>query len=612
MTPRLAVHILLLSVCVVGSGCAASGLSRARQADALHDYDAAVAQYSKVLRDHPDNRDAQLGLQRAKLRASEAHLARGRRLFAVGRYADAALELQIASDLNPTNGDAERDLRAARLAVREQLAAPPEGRTALEALLARARGLPAEGHALPDMKLPGEVVTGAQATSRQIYLAIARLANLSVLFDQGFIDAPAPASLLSADLTIEAALDAVARSTRTFYQVSGPGTITVVSDTPAKRREYTEESEQVFFVQNADLKETVDALRIVNDIRSISQISGINAILVRDTPERLEVAARMIDAFDKARAEIVVDVEILEVDRTKLMDYGLQIASPPASAGGVPIGVSGIAAIDETGLTLENLGNLTRANVLLAGVPALYYRLLKTDTNTRTLANTNVRVSDGVTARTEFGERIPTPNATIGAIAAGGVGTVPITQYTYQNVGVNIAITPRVHPNDEVSLGLDIELSNVQGTGFGGLPTFGSRRVATTLRLKDAETNILAGLIREDERFVRDGMPGLSDVPGLSRLFTRNRREATETDVVIMLTPHIVRTLQLTEADLRPLKLPREGSTGAFIDLPPSLPAPPIRDPGLPGGGLDPVEPAPSTAPPSPIQPSPAPPVIIR
>ena len=409
-------------------GCATErGLSRARQADDLRDYDAAVAQYAKVVREHPDNREAQLGLQRAKLRASDAHLARGRRLVAVGKFEDAVLELQIASDLNPTSGDAERDLRAARMALRAKLAAPPEGKTALETMLARTDALSATGYELPHVKLPAQVATGSQATSRQLYLAIARLTNLSVVFDPAFADAPAPVTLLN-DMTVEQALDAIARSTRTFYQVTGPATITVVPDTPAKRREYTEEAERVFFVQNADLKETIDALRTVSDIRSISPITGVNAILVRDTPQRLEVASRFLSAFDKARPELVVDVEILEVDRTKLMEYGLQIASP-ASDGTQSPGIDGSAAIDESGLTVQGLASLSRSDILLSGVPALYYRLLKTDTNTRTLANPHLRMSDGVTATAAFGERIPTPNATIGAVATGGVGTIPITQY---------------------------------------------------------------------------------------------------------------------------------------------------------------------------------------
>src|SRR5206468_10551300 len=118
-----------------------------------------------------------------------------------------------------------------------------------------------------------QVTPGRQATSREVYLAIGRIANLSVIFDPAFRETPAPVSLLS-DLTVKQALDAVARSTSTFYQVTAPNTITVVPDTPAKRREYTEEAERIFIIQNVDLKETLDAFRVVSDIRSISQITG--------------------------------------------------------------------------------------------------------------------------------------------------------------------------------------------------------------------------------------------------------------------------------------------------------------------------------------------------
>jgi general secretion pathway protein D len=571
---RFAAALILASAVTALSGCAMNrDLTRARQADELRDYDTAVAQYAKVVREHPTNQNARLALERAKLRASDAHLARGRRYLAIGRYDDAALELQIATDLNPTNGDVERDLRAARAAVRARLAAPPEGTTALEGVLTRGRDLAVAGHTLPDMKLPGQVSTGSQATSRQLYLAIAAMANLSVIFDAGFPDGPAPVALLN-DMTVRQALDAVARTTRTFYQVTGPNTITVVPDTPAKRLEYTEEAEQVFFVRNANIKETLDALRAVSDLRSIAPISGINAILARDTPARLRAAAAFLRAFDKAPAELVVDVEILEIDRTRLMEYGIQLASPPSDPSQPLSGLNGVAAIDETNLTAQSVRSLTRSNVLLSGIPALYYRLLKTDTNTRTLANPHLRMSDGIMATASFGEEIPTPNTTVGAIAAGGVNTVPITQFTYKKVGVNIAITPRVHPSDDVSLLLNIELSNFLGTGFGGLPTFGSRIVTTTLRLKDGETNILGGLIRDDERYVKDGIPGLSDVPGLRHLFTKSRKEATETDVVVMITPHIVRGLAITEEDLRPVSLSREGGGGAMM-----APLPPPENP---------------------------------
>src|SRR6185295_18625718 len=127
--------------------------------------------------------------------------------------------------------------------------------------------------------------------------------------------------------------------------------------------------------------------------------------------------------------------------------------------------------------------------------------------------------------------------------------------YNYENIGVNIDITPRTHHDDEVSLALKVEVSSISGTGFGGLPTFGNREISTVIRLRDGETNLLAGLIRDDERRVLEGVPGLSDLPVLGKIFAHTRRETQETDIVLTLTPHIIRVLDLTEADLRPFRV---------------------------------------------------------
>ena len=332
-------------------------------------------------------------------------------------------------------------------------------------------------------------------------------------------------------------------------------------------------------MRNADLKETMDALRVVGDLRQMSPITGTNAITVRDTPERLAAIGRFITTFDKARPELVVDVEILEVDRTKLLEYGLQIASP-----GSP-GIDGAADINRQGLTLQNLRNLSASDVIVTGVPALYYRLLKSDSNTRTLANPHIRMTDGTKALANFGEDVPVPVTTIVPIVQTGPNIQPQTTYSYKTIGVNIEMTPRTHSNDDITIALNIQLSSQTGvSGFGGLPTFGTRNVLTTIRLKDGETNLLAGLIRDDERYVKDGIPGLSDIPGLSHIFTHDRKEATQTDVVLMLTPHIIRVLDLTDDDLRPLRVPREGSGPALIEGAPVQPPPIIR-----GGGAGPV-----------------------
>jgi tetratricopeptide (TPR) repeat protein len=567
---------LLLVLAVAASGCAAHALRQAKLADDLRDYDVAVANYMKVLRSRPNNLEALQGLERAKLRASDAHLLQGRRLAGQGRTQDAVLELQIAVELNPANTAAEKELRAARARVRAELAAPAEGPTPLEALLARAREFQPAGTELPDVKLPSEIATGAGVTNRTLYQMLARLGNLSVVFDADFQETPAQPALLSG-MTLAQALDAVGKATSTFATVTSPGTITVAPDNATKRREYTDDVLGLLVVQNADMKETMDALRTVADMRSIAPVTGLNMITVRDTPERYRAAARLLAAFDKARPQVVVDVEVIEVDRAKLREYSLQIASPGSA------GVDGQMDLNREGLTLRDLRSLGTADILTTNIPALYYRLIKTDTRTRTLANPHISMVDGTTGVANFGQDVPVRRTVISPITQGGINIQPQTTFEYRTIGVNISITPRTHPNDEVTLVLGVELSSIAGASVDG-PTFGKRNVTTTIRLRDGETNILAGLIRDDERTAREAIPGLGDIPVLGHMFGRTRREVQQTDVVIMLTPRIVRGLAVTEEDLRPFRVPKDGSGG--LEGPSLAPPPPPRIGG--GGGVPP------------------------
>jgi general secretion pathway protein D len=568
----------LLFAVLASTGCASSALRQAREADRLQEYDLAVARYTRALREKPNDAEARQGLDVAKIRASQEHLVRGRRLASQGRWDDALVELQIAAELNPSNADAARELQQARVQLRESLSAGSPAPTSLQALLERSYDLTPVTPALPDVTLPSDVQTGPQSGARAVFLLIAKLTGLSVTFDPDFADVPAPLSL-QRGTSVRAALDAVALATNSFYQVTAPATILAIPDTPSARREYTHDVVRQFTVQNADLKETIEALRIVADARYVAPITGTNTILVRDTADRMPVIGRFLAAFDKARPEIVVNVEVMEVDRNRLQDYGLQLASPGSS------GIDGTASINREGMSLDSLRSLGPADVLLTNIPALYYRLLKTDLRTRILANPHIRITDGHTGTANWGQQVPVPTLRVAPITQGGIDIQPQTQFEYRSIGVNIGITPRTHPNDDVTLALDVELSTLGLPGFDGLPTFGSRHVKTAIRLRDGETNILAGLIREDERTDRQNIPGVGDIPVLGHLFGRTRREAQQTDVVIMLTPHIVRALDLTEGDLRPLALPRDGAGGIMLG-PASAPIVP-RDP-LPPAGQEP------------------------
>jgi general secretion pathway protein D len=579
---------LPVALAIALSGCATSSPSHlGREAEFNQDYDRAVVEYTKALRLKPDDADARAGLERTRVRASEVHLQRARRLSNLGKLDEALVEYGMAADLNPTSSVIDDELRSTRNKLRVRVAVSREGKTELQTLIDRTRNLPPPGLDLPQNARMPASLSFRDASSRDVFMAIARFAGISLIFDSTFRESPVTVDLRNASL--DDALTTVSGATRTFFRVTSPQTIVIVPDTPAKRREYEEEIVRTFYLSNADLKETMDLLRLILDARRISPISATNAITVKDTPEHISAAARVITAIDKARPEVVIDVELLEIDRTKLLEYGLQIASPgsPGLNGAVTIAPGGTPA--DT-ITLQALKNLSQSDILLTNLPGIYYRLLKTDTNTRALANPQLRTSEGITATARFGDRVPVPVTTFAPIATGGTPQQPITSFQYENVGVNIDITPRTHHDDDVTLQLNIAITSISGTGYGGLPTFGNREIKTVIRLRDGETSLLAGLIRDDERRTLDGIPGLSDLPLVGHLFSHSGRQTEQSDIVLTLTPHIVRVLDLNESDLRPFKVGRESVTP--VELPVPIPA-------LPPEPAAPAPPQPATPPPS-------------
>ncbi len=553
------------------------------------DFDLAVVEYTRVLQEHPGDRDAQLALDRAKMRAAEAHYAEGRRLSRLSQWEAALAEYQIAHDLNPTVGDVVRELRDTRHKVRTKLAAREEGQTELEALIDRTRDAAPPGLDVPrGIALPDSVVF-RESSARDVFSALGQFGGVNVIFDPAFRD-----SIISVDLrstTFDTALASVAASTQNFFRVTAPRTVTIIPDTPAKRREYEEEIVRTFYLSNANVAETIDLLRLVIDLRRLAPVTATNAISIKDTPERIEAAAKLLKAIDKARAEVVIEVRLLEADRQTLREYGLQFASPGT------LGLDTVLGIDQSaGLSLDDVRGLSGSDVFVANLPSLFVRLLESNSNTRVLANPHLRTSDGVTATAAFGEEVPVPVTTFTPFAAGGVSQQPITSFNYRNIGVNIDITPRIHHNDEVSLDLSVKISNISGTGFGDLPQFGNREITTSIRLMDGETSILAGLIRDDEREVLEGIPGLSSIPMLGRLFGRSKTETQETDIVLTLTPHILRVLDLDEEDLLPFRVSSDtGAVAGGLAAPPPPPqVPPQAQPRatpIPPGTQRPVVP---------------------
>jgi general secretion pathway protein D len=557
-------RLLLPLALLAAASCATSGAFRAGEnAERLQDYDRAVLEYQRALKASPDNVQYRRALGRARLRASTDHTNMARRLAGRGLYNEALAEYRLALEMNPSISDVAEEMRDLEARRRK-------GAASLEEAKARARERALPGLDLgPEAQQPlGLVFRGASL--REAYLALGRAAGVNVTFDPSFQDTTV--SLDLRDVGFDQALNALDAAGRTFHRVVDAKVLNIVPDTATKRREFEQQVVKTLFLSNADLKETIDLLRVVLGARRVAPVPGANALTINDTPDKVAAAERIVEVVDKRRAEVVVEVQILEVSRNKLKEYGIYLTSGLDSSG-----TEGIAAgvFPNPDITNPSEGPYDRNNLVVSSLPGAVVRLLETDTSTRLLANPQLRVSEGETAQARFGDQVPVPVTTFTAIATGGIAQQPITSFEYKNVGVNIDITPRTHHDGEVSLQLKLEISAVGAAGYQGLPTFNSRTVNSTIRLRDGETNLLAGLILDNERRGLTGLPGVASIPFIGRLFARNKDEAQQTDIVMTLTPHVIRRTEIDENDLRSFLVGGESSPFLFETPPPTAPAAP-------------------------------------
>ena len=560
---------LLLCLLLVSAGCRTSSDFKAGEvAESNGRFDEAVSYYKRAVKEDPNNSNYQSNLKRAKLRAAEAHALQATRHKNAGELDAAQRELQLALAMNPTDSNLVQELAKIDLGIQEKNA--QVALTNIDRLKEQARETPLGRLELaPGSEEPAGFLF-REASLRDVFLSLGKMAGVNMVFDGAFTDQTISIELH--DTSFEEALRSLCQVSQNFFYVQSENIVTIVPDTPIKRREYEKQIMKTFYLSSADVKETIDLLRIVLGARRVAPHTATNALTIVDTPEKVAAAERIITTIDKSRAEVVVHLELLEVNRTSLEEYGIQLRSGIEGVEGITVGV-----LPQQSTTLDGTP-YDASNVSVAGLPGAVVQLLRMDGDTRILANPRLRVIDGQTATAQFGERVPIPITTFTPIAQGGIAQQPITTFDYQNIGVNIEVTPRTHHNDEVSLQLRVQLDNISGTTLQGLPTFGNRFVDTLLRLHDGETSLLAGLILTEERTSMTGIPGLASVPILGRLFAANKDEARETDIVLILTPRVVRRANLTLDDLRSYIVEGGTSGGLLYEAPVPAPRNPRHD----------------------------------
>jgi general secretion pathway protein D len=531
------IPLLLLAAGV--TGCATSRhLTAGETAERLGRFDDAVVHYARAVAEDPSDSAAALSLTRAKLRAAEGHAREAERLAAQQDYPGAEDALRAAIILAPSETSYQERLAIIQEAVEGQA---EETRVLTLAELKKEALTRPLGLDMPeDARAPASFVF-RDASLRYVLLTIGEIAGVNVAFDEDFVDQSV--SIEAEDSSFEDVIRSLTETTGHFFRVESPHLITIVPDTQNKRLQYERQVAQTFYLSSADLVETADTLRIVLGIRQIAQHAGTNSITMVDTWEQVRSAQRIIKALDRSPGEVVVDVELMEVNRTHLEQYGIPLLSA---------GAEGISAALTPRLDTVLQNPYERGNLQITGLPGAILNLVRSDSDTHVLANPQLRASDGKTATADFGERVPVPVTTFAPFAAGGLAQQPTTTFEYENVGVSIEVRPRIHHDDSVTLEIKVRLDNVSGTGYSGLPTFGNRNVETTLRLRNGETSMIAGLIRQEERSSLSGLPGIADIPVIGRLFGQNSNNSSESDIILTITPRIARRADLDRETLLP------------------------------------------------------------
>lgn len=586
--------ILMLAGCPKGN----HDYKSARKAELIQDYDTALEHYERALQADPGNTEYRLKATRIRFETALFHVRQGQKQREKGELQLAVAEFEKAMTIDPSSAVAEQELRKtlemlAGRQVSPGAAAPSAGEPAKESekLLEKPPELRPVSREPINLKITND--------ARIVFETIAKLAGLAVIFDPDF--QPRRITTELTNVTLEQALDVVALESKTFWKPVTSNIIFVVPEQAQKRKDYEEYVVRTFYLSNTvqpqDLTEVVAGLRQIADLRRIQQVTSQNAIVVRDTPDKIALIEKILRDIDRAKPEVVVQVSILEARTDRARDLGITPGSSsvlsftPRNATST---TAGGATTTATSITLNKLQHLSSGDysITLPGASAM---ALLTDSTTKIIQNPEVRVVDGQSAKLRIGDRVPIATGSFQAGLGGAVGGTataafvnPLvnTQFQYQDVGVNIDITPRVHPNREVSMKLSIEVSSVTGDkNIGGIqqPIISQRKIEHDVRLKEGEVSVLGGLMQRTDKKSVTGWPGFAHIPFFHYFFSNEHNEFNENEVLIVLTPRIVRLPELNAANLQSLSAGTESNIQVRKEgsvTPPPQTAPPSTAPG--------------------------------
>jgi general secretion pathway protein D len=620
-----AMVLLVLAVSLaIAADKAKTVYNKGKDAEARQNYEQAYDFYRQAYDLKPGDLTYRSAFERLRFLAGASHVHRGQLLSEAGQLDAALAEFQKAIEIDPSSAIAQQEIRHtkqmidAAKATGPKSAAPPPP-SGLQKRLAEAGG-PVELASISNVPINLKITED----SKVIYETVGKLAGINALFDPDYTSRRIKIELNN--VSLEEALEIIALESKTFWRPVTPNTIFIAADNPAKRKDLEQSVIKTFYLANlsqpTELQDVVNAMRQILEISRIQPLPSQSAIVVRGTPDQIALASKLIGDLDKAKAEVIVDVAVLQINRDKSKTLGI---NPPTSAtvalqnnitntttntGSTTSSLTSGTTSSTTGtpnqLNLNQINNLNATDFTIT-IPQATATALFSDTSTKLIQKPQIRAIDGQKASLKIGDRVPVATGSFQP-GIGGVGINPLvnTQFQYLDVGVNIDITPKVHSNGEVTLKVVMDISSVTGTSnIGGIsqPVIGQRKIEHEVRLKEGEVNMLGGMLEDSQTKSLTGIPGLSQIPILKYLFGQTNTDHSETETVFVLIPHIVRAHEYNDMNQEALDV---GTANAIELRRVSHQAAPVPVPAVQPQATPAPIPAPANQPPGSAAVSPA------
>ncbi len=546
---------LVLILILLAGGCAtfSRNYHLGTQAEINKRWEEAVRYYEKAALENPREPVYRVALLRAKVAASLYYLQEARKLAAAGKIEEAKKAYNQALAYDPQN----RAIMMEAISLTQENVQPKKPEEIKVEYPVK-------------IKAPAEKVglKFTDAPLRAVFQALGKFAGVNILFDEAFSDRPVSIDL--SNKTFEEAVNNLCLISRNFYRVIDESSIIIVPDRPEKRFQYELNAIRTFYLSNINAQDVQAPLQMMlrSQVRApyIVVDKTLNSVTIRDTPANIELAEKLIKLWDKPKAEVIIDLEIMEVSRVKLRQLGLSFDQ---NILGLRYSTEGATA--DGWFNLKDMDFTKMENYQLS-VPTAFIQFLESDADTKIIAQPRLRGLADEEIKSLVGQKVPIPQTTFTPIAAGGISQQPVTSFTYQDVGLEIKIKPKIHFEKEVTLDLELRITSIAGAGIANIPIITTREVKNILRLKDGETNLLGGLLKDEERKSLKGIAGLKNIPLLGRLFSAEDTTLEQTDVVLTITPYIIRTLPVTEEDRKPIWVDIEGMVSAAASAAAGLP----------------------------------------